>query len=54
MLGMKIVVHVHHVNKDTFLKGNIELDPEEIDLVFDRSLSYDEVVAQKLMIMMRS
>jgi hypothetical protein len=34
------------VDKDAFLKGNIEPDPEEIDLVFDRSPNYAEVVAQ--------
>lgn len=45
MLGMKRIVHVHHVDKDAFLKGNIEPDPEELDLVFDRSPNYAEVVA---------
>jgi hypothetical protein len=29
-----------------FLKGSIEPDPEELDLVFDRSPNYAEVVAQ--------
>ena len=46
MLGMERIVHVHHVDKDAFFEGNIEPDPEEVDLVFDRSPSYVEVVAQ--------
>jgi hypothetical protein len=43
---MERIVHVHHVDKDAFLKGNIEPDPEEVDLVFDLSPSFAEVVAQ--------
>ncbi|KAK1608864.1 hypothetical protein QYE76_032537 [Lolium multiflorum] len=43
---MERIVHVHHVEKDAFLKGNIEPDPEEVDLVFDLSPSFAEVVAQ--------
>ncbi|KAK1669244.1 hypothetical protein QYE76_057403 [Lolium multiflorum] len=43
---MERIVHVHHVEKDAFLKGNIEPDPEEVDLVFDVSPSFAEVVAQ--------
>jgi hypothetical protein len=46
ILGMARIVHVHHVDKDAFLKGNIEPDPEEVDLVFDVSPSFAEVVAQ--------
>ena len=44
--GMERIVHVHHVDKDAFLKGNLEPDPEEVDLVFDHSPSFAEVVAQ--------
>ncbi|KAK1643221.1 hypothetical protein QYE76_061026 [Lolium multiflorum] len=44
--GVERIVHVHHVEKDAFLKGNIEPDPEEVDLVFDVSPSFAEVVAQ--------
>ncbi|KAK1662919.1 hypothetical protein QYE76_051078 [Lolium multiflorum] len=29
-----------------YIKGNIEPDPEEVELVFDRSPNYAEVVAQ--------
>jgi len=43
---MARLVHVHHVDKDAFLKGNIELDPDELDLVFDRSPNYAEVLKQ--------
>ncbi|KAK1678632.1 hypothetical protein QYE76_039480 [Lolium multiflorum] len=43
---MERIVHVHHVDKDAYLKGNIEPDPEEVDLVFDLSPSFAEVVAQ--------
>ena len=38
MLGMARIVHVHHVDKDAFLKGNIEPDPDELYLVFERSV----------------
>ncbi|KAK1612698.1 hypothetical protein QYE76_036371 [Lolium multiflorum] len=41
--GMERIVHIHHVDKDAFLKGNIEPDPEEVDLVFDLSPSIAEV-----------
>ena len=37
---------VHHVDKDTFLKGNIEPDPDELDMVFDNSPSYAELLQQ--------
>ena len=46
MLGMERIIHVYHVDKDAFLKGNLEPDPEEVDLVFDSSPSFAEVVAQ--------
>ena len=46
VLGMARIVHVHHVDKDAFLKGNIELDPDEIDLVFESSPNYAEVLEQ--------
>ncbi|KAK1687030.1 hypothetical protein QYE76_047878 [Lolium multiflorum] len=34
---MERIVHVHHVDKDAFLKGNIEPDPEEVHLVLPES-----------------
>ena len=37
-------MHVHHVDKDAFFKGNIEPDPDEIDLVFNRSTNYAKVL----------
>lgn len=39
---MARIVHVHHVDKDAFLKGNIEPDPEEvrIDLKFATLLEF--------------
>ena len=43
---MERIVHVHHVDKDAFLKGNIEPDPDERVLVFDCSPNYDEVLEQ--------
>ena len=43
---MARIVHVHHMDKDVFLKGNIEPDPDELDLVFDSSPSYAEVLEQ--------
>jgi hypothetical protein len=43
---MARIVHVHHVDKDAFLKGNIEPDPDELDLVFERSPNYAEVLEQ--------
>src|SRR4051812_35848498 len=44
VLGMARIVHVHHVDKDAFLKGNIEPDPDELDIVFERSPTYAEVL----------
>ena len=46
VLGMARIVHVHHVDKDAFLKGNIEPDPDELDIVFERSPTYAEVLEQ--------
>jgi hypothetical protein len=43
---MARIVHVHHVDTDAFLKGNIEPDPEEVDLVFGCSPNYAEVLEQ--------
>ncbi|KAE8779226.1 hypothetical protein D1007_47763 [Hordeum vulgare] len=39
-------VYVHHVDKDAFLKGNIDPDPDELDMVFDLCLSYGELLEQ--------
>ena len=41
---MARIVHVHHVDKDAFLKGNIEPDPDEVGLVFEHSPTYAEVL----------
>ena len=46
MLGMARIVHVHHVDKNSFLKGNIEPDPDELDLVFECSPTYAELLEQ--------
>lgn len=40
------IVHVHIVDKDGFLKGNIESNPDEVDLVFKSSPAYAEVLKQ--------
>ena len=46
-LGMgRTCVYVHHVDKDAFLKGNIDPDPDEIDMVFECSPSYAELLEQ--------
>ncbi|KAE8772120.1 hypothetical protein D1007_55925 [Hordeum vulgare] len=39
-------VYIHHVDKDAFLKGNIDLDPDELDMVFDLCPSYGELLEQ--------
>ncbi|KAE8767713.1 hypothetical protein D1007_60897 [Hordeum vulgare] len=39
-------VYVHHVDKDAFLKGNIDPDPDELDMVFDFCPSYAELLEQ--------
>ncbi|KAE8821413.1 hypothetical protein D1007_00556 [Hordeum vulgare] len=45
--GMGITcVYVHHVDKDAFLKGNIDPDPDELDMVFDCCPSYAELLEQ--------
>ena len=41
---MDKIVCVHHVDKCGFQKGNIEHDPEEVVLVFDRDPNYEELV----------
>ena len=41
---MERLVSVHYVDKEAFLKGNVEHDPDEIVVVFDRSPNYVEVV----------
>jgi hypothetical protein len=43
---MARIVHVHHVDKEAYLKGNIEPDPDELDLVFERTPMYAEVLEQ--------
>ena len=43
---MARIVNVHHVDKDAFLRGNIEPDPFEFDLVFERSPTYAELLEQ--------
>ena len=37
---------VHHGDKDAFLKGNIEPDPDEHDMVFDSGPSYAKLLQQ--------
>ncbi|KAE8801698.1 hypothetical protein D1007_22734 [Hordeum vulgare] len=39
-------VYVHHMDKDAFLKGNIDPDPDELDMVFDLCPSYGELLEQ--------
>ena len=47
LIGMgRTCVYVHHGDKDAFLKGNIEPDPDELDIVFDSSPSYAELLQQ--------
>jgi hypothetical protein len=43
---MARIVHVHHVDKEAYLKGNIEPNPDELDLVFERTPTYAEVLEQ--------
>jgi hypothetical protein len=45
-IGMAKIIHVHHVDKEAYLKGNIEPDPDELDLVFERTHTYVEVLEQ--------
>ena len=47
LIGMeKTRVFVHHGDKDAFLKGNIEPDPDELDMVFGNSPNYAELLQQ--------
>ncbi|KAE8795126.1 hypothetical protein D1007_30072 [Hordeum vulgare] len=39
-------VYVHHVDKDAFLKGNIDPNPDELDMVVDLCPSYGELLEQ--------
>ena len=41
---MERLVSVHHVDKEAYLKGNVDHDPEEIVVMLDRSPNYMEVV----------
>ena len=41
---MARIINVHHVDKDAFLRGNIEPDLHEFDLVFERSPTYAELL----------
>ena len=41
---MARIVNVHHVDKGAFIKGNVEVDVEEVVMVFERSPTYAEVV----------
>ncbi|KAE8769123.1 hypothetical protein D1007_59333 [Hordeum vulgare] len=39
-------VYVHHVDKDAFLKCNIDPDPDELDMLFECCTSYAELLEQ--------
>jgi hypothetical protein len=39
-IGMARIIHVHHVDKEAYLKGNMDPDPDELDLLFERSPAY--------------
>ncbi|KAE8803160.1 hypothetical protein D1007_20929 [Hordeum vulgare] len=39
-------VYVHHMDNDVFLKGNIDPDPDELDMVSDFCPSYAELLEQ--------
>jgi hypothetical protein len=43
---MARIVYVHHVDKGVFLKENIELDQDELDMMFQRTPNYVEVTEQ--------
>jgi hypothetical protein len=45
-ISMARIVHVRHVDEEAYLKGNIEPDPDELDLVFERSPTYAKVLEQ--------
>ena len=40
---MDKIVSIHHVEKGAFQNGNIENDPEEVVLVFDRNPDYEDL-----------
>jgi hypothetical protein len=46
ILGMARIFLVHRMDRDAFLKGNIKSDSDELDLVFERSPTYDKVLEQ--------
>jgi hypothetical protein len=46
MLGIAIIVHVHHVDNNAFLKGKTEPDPDDLDLVFEHTPNCDLVLEQ--------
>ena len=41
---MARIVNVHHVDKEAFIKGNSEFDLEEVEIVFEHSPTYAELV----------
>ena len=47
IVGMgRTCVYVNHVDKEAFVKGNVEPDPDELDMVFESSPSYAELLDQ--------
>ena len=45
IVGMgRTCVYVPHVDREAFLKGNVETDPNELDMVFESSPSYAELL----------
>jgi hypothetical protein len=43
---MARIVSIHHVDKEAFVKGNIDDDLEEVVLVFEHTPTYAEMVAK--------
>jgi len=41
---MARIVNVHHVDKEAFIKGNSEFYLEEVEIVFEHSPTYAELV----------
>jgi hypothetical protein len=41
---MARIVIAHHADKEDILKGNVEVDPKEVMMVFDRIPNYAEVL----------
>jgi hypothetical protein len=41
---MARIVIAHHADKEDILKGNVEVDPKEVMMMFDRSPNYAEVL----------